>query len=464
MASEIERNPDSIPDPRPIGKKQDFSQLTKPAALAGKSVEKIAGKPLSNRATSNPVESSTSLSEKPQEVQNIVLFTAEKRRFMKKTLREKKQRLKEKVLKKEDRFVSKIEKKLEEIPTDKVPKKSPSFFERKFGRALDWLAAWEFLFLAEHQVIENIQIEYAVGYEERLGEKMKNPNTTLFKFSNHQSISEIETKAKIAQKDAKIINKARGFDDTLLGKVKKIFKPQDEKNRFRGNVATYAKSLTPDGKPGQGSLAEQLAIRLRNKLTKKNLFMEPFVREVDEERFGLSTKDNRQLSRKLVYYAKNGFGFDYFTPGSVEESRFTDEEGTEKHRKGLQEPDCTQYFRFMELAEKLGKKPIIVFESMNGGYNVVDHTNRNKPSLTRKAIAACFDPRNSPGIRMILKVFHLENKPLMTAKVGLPMSKEEVLQQIRETYGEVNLKNLNNYVGHRLAELLPEGDARGVYA
>lgn len=466
MAIRQETGLSSAPEPKPIVDEQAKPLFAKPASLTENGPRETVGKPLSGQEMQELVESPALVSERPLENQSIVLFTPEKKRSIKqalKELREKKQKLKEKALQKEDQFMSKLERKLTKAPTNSVLEKSPSFFERKFGRTLDRFAAWEFLSLVDHQIVDNVQRIYPVGYEEKLGEIMADPNTILFTFSNHQSIAEIEEHAMLSQKNAKIINKARGFDDSPLGRIKRVFNPQDEKNRFPGTVITYAKSLTPEGKLGQGGFVEQVTMQLKNRHIKEKFFMEPFVREKDKKKYGLSIKDNTILASKFVHYIKNGFAIDSFTPGTVEESRFIDEEGAEKHRKGLQELDCTQYFRLMELAERLGKKCAFLNVGMDGGNNIIDPAYSEEPIPTKKAIRALFDPRNSPGIRTVLKLFHLENKPLMTVRVGMPMSKEEVMQQIKENYGEINLKNVNSYTGHGLAKLLPP-EARGVYA
>lgn len=392
-------------------------------------------------------------SKKPPE--NIIFTREKKSKQIMKRLGERK-KLKEDAASKGNGLELESEKKLNEQPNSK------SWLEKKFGKHLDRLAAWELLFLAEHQVVDNIPINMTKASEKRLGELMSDPDALIVVLTNHQSIAEIVGKAKLFKKLTKIINKSRGFDDSLPGKLKRKFKQENEQG-FPGIIVTYAGSLTPNGQRGQGSIAEQLAIQLKKKLKRNSLHMEAYMRKKDEDKYELSRKDNDKLAAKLVQYIKKGFGMDFFTPGTVEESRFTDEDG-ERNRKGIQELDCTQYLRLWELAERLGKKIVVLKVGMDGGYNLVDPTDGENPTPTKKVIKACLDPRNSPGVRSALKLVHANTKPLMTINVGMPMTKEEILEDVKnKNGGELTVKGINDHVGYGLAELLPT-EARGVYA
>lgn len=384
--------------------------------------------------------------------------------------------------------------------------------EQKVSRVADVSSVWLFLSLMKPQIIRKINPEYAEGFDGEFTEIMKDPNVVPFILTNHEGMADAVIVALMSRKLTKLINKARGFDDSILKmamkKVRNIFthnllgKDDQEKKGFDGLVLTMAKSLENNGN-GQGEFIEEAVRQLQPWFKKNNLALDGYVREKDQEKFGLPRSINFKHNRKLYQDIKNGKGRALFPEASVESGRFTEntnriryakrsrrntefdelletirmngKQGEAYRIKGMQEFDKSIDFNsFIEIARKNGKEVVFIVAGSHGAFRITDH-NGSKPIPTWHAWKACLNPGNIPILGDSIKA-SLElmadikiDDNLMDVKVGMPIKASDMIKEIMEKREDKSLDGqkptrdeLSNYLGRKIAELLPE-DARGFY-
>lgn len=374
------------------------------------------------------------------------------------------------------------------------------FKEKAKQKILRWADVADvglFLSLLKHQIIPNIVPEYPEGFDKEFIEIAKNPNVVFFLLPTHQSLADVIPVAKVSKKITELIRKARHNKD------------------FPGFVLTMAKSLEANGK-GQGEFIEEAVRQLQPWLKSNYLTLDGYVREKDQEKYGLSPLVNMGHNKRLVYNIRDGAGRGIFPEATVESGRFikrrNQAKGVESSRNtkfdnllefirmvGEEEArnriNGMQYFdktisivNILEIAKKYNMEIAFIQIGSNGSFRIIDH-NGEKPIPTWEAWGANFDPRNTPELRRTIKTLlkvpilkdateafleimgNLEiDKSLMDVKVGMPLKASKMRQEIMENKKDLPLDQQEptndeycRYLGKGIAALLPE-DARGVYA
>lgn len=355
--------------------------------------------------------------------------------------------------------------------------------DQKISKEVDIAGVSLFRLRALHQIIPHIKPEYAPDFEDKFTEIMKDPDVIPILLSSHQGWADAITMALTSRKLTRMINKARGFDDSVWQDIKVSFagnllqKPDPEKKRFKGFVLTIAKSLDIEGK-GQGPFIEELQKQAQSWFHEHFLTTDGFVREKDKEKYGLSGIINKKHNLKMVQDIREGTtGRAFFPEASVEGGRISAEEKNGNHNniKGMQKFDTSiKYDRLLEHIQKAGKKAVFLTVGSHGAFRIID-PNTKKPIPTWEAWIANFNPLNTYVISDFMKAFtrlmvDIEIKGLMEVKIGMPIKAEDIVREIIENRkGQFSneqkptSEEISSYLGKKIAALLPP-EARGVYA
>lgn len=293
-------------------------------------------------------------------------------------------------------------------------------------------AAEIFFNRVERKIVERIEPEYAEGFDNAYKEEMQDPNTTIpILIFNHEGHADAISTAIISRKLTGITNETRSDEDL-----------------FRGFMLTVAASL----ETGHQNLFLQEGMRVvKKKLPRYNMSTEPFVREQDRERYGI-TSDNEAYVAKLMEIAKKGVnrsadGLAFYPQGSVESGRHIKEGPNKNHIKGMQKFNCDELYNLIKIIEaRYHRKVLLIPVGSHGAGNVISPDHRR------------------PTLKTVTTLVRKNPESMMSIKVGMPIKWSDLKKQIEERKGQkATAEDLEEFLGKTIASLLPP-DARGVYA
>lgn len=185
----------------------------------------------------------------------------------------------------------------------------------------------------------------------------------------------------------------------------------------------------------QGSVVREGTIRMQNIMSQQfNLEAIPYTRDKDKAKYGLKGNNLGSMLR-LVRGAKNGYGIADFPEATMQGGRIKKNIlFGEPERFGLQEFNDIE--EISEIARMAGKEPLYIPVGIDGGFRLESPDNNR---LTLAYLTEIFLTHPSPTT-------------LVSVRVGTPIFQEEI-----------GSKNINTFLGEKVAQLLPE-QARGVYA
>lgn len=290
-------------------------------------------------------------------------------------------------------------------------------------------AAEIFFDRVERKIVERIEPEYAEGFDAAFREAMRDPDTIPILISNHEGHADAISTAIISRRLTGIASETRGNEDL-------------------GYMLTVAASL----ETGHQNLFLQEGMKVvQGMLPRYSLSTQPFVREEDRERYGI-TSHNEDYTEKLLEIVGKGVnrsadGLAFYPQGSVESGRRIKEGPNKNHIKGMQRFNCDKLYNLIRIIEaRYHRKVLLIPVGSHGAGNVINPDHR-RPTLATIVKLATPNPRS-----------------LMQVKIGMPIKWRDLKKQIEEQKGQkVTLEDVENSLGKTIASLLPP-DARGIYA
>jgi hypothetical protein len=293
--------------------------------------------------------------------------------------------------------------------------------------------------------------------------------------------------------------------------------PEDKKE-FPGWILTMAKSLDAGVIKGQGKFIQALTGQLNSWLRSNSMALDGYVRTKDKDKFNIP-QTNMGYLRRLVESIEKGEGRAMFPQGSVESGRLANKnmevpdknpklnqrisrltQGVPKALsliarelvrstlpketyleiekllmenappiKGAQKFDETVKFdKILKITHNANKKMLFIVVGNSGAPKIIDH-NTKQPIPTWEAWLANLNPL-TPVMQILLGlVFDTKIKGLMDVNVGMPIVDTDMISEIKQNREDPAEKNkeptseeYSDYLGHKIAKLLPEG-TRGVY-
>lgn len=280
-----------------------------------------------------------------------------------------------------------------------------------------------FLGRIDSRVAKNLKPEFADGFEDAFREAMKDNNTIPILISSHEGHPDGISAAVLSKKLTNLASEVR--DGTFPG--------------FQLIIAASIKT----GHQGQ-LLKEIITQGERDYLPRYRLRLLDLVRKKDVEKYKM--RPNKiPFMRGLIKAIRADNGLIFFPEASVEGGRRIKSGPNKNHIKGMQEFNGVDFDLIIEAVQKNHKKPLFIPVGSYGAFNIVDPDHNRLPL---KTIAALVNP---------------VNQRLMWVKVGLPITYATLVNDMQKQGQEVISDNIGNFLGLKVAELLPP-HARGVYA
>ncbi len=280
-----------------------------------------------------------------------------------------------------------------------------------------------FLGRIDSRVAKTLEPEFADGFEDTFREAMKNKDTIPILISSHQGHPDGVTAAVLSKKLTGLANEVRD-------------------GKFPGFQLIIAASIRAGH---QGLLLKEIAVQgEKDYLPRYHLRFLDLVRKKDVERYNMRP-NTFPFIRGLINAIQAGHGLILFPEASVESGRRI-KSGPNKNRiKGMQRFNGVDFDLIIEAVRKNHKKALFIPVGSHGAFNIVDPDHKRPPLKTIAALAIPVSQR------------------LMTVKVGQPINYADLVNDLQQQGQEVTSENIGNFLGHRVAELLPP-HARGVYA
>ena len=294
----------------------------------------------------------------------------------------------------------------------------------------------------ETNIVKPTMPEYAKGFDEAVLKIAKDPENLIVFISSHEGLGDGAGSAKIAKYTTDLINTQR-----------------PPENQSEGWMLPISASL---GSGHQGVSWQKLIEPLKERALKYHLFMVDITRKKDEEQYSLRG-GNRKHSRELIKIINHDN--DRIADGQFLYLAGKMEEGRREKRKfprnlnpfgrpinGLRELNCKSFHSIVNSIElKYHRRVIIIPVGSYGAFDIFDPEHHSLPTL--KAIKEFVRPNP---------------KSLLTVKVGLPVSYDDIVLEARKKAKQKNgsekitSEAIDHKFGDMLAELLPE-KARGRY-
>lgn len=283
----------------------------------------------------------------------------------------------------------------------------------------------------ENNVVARITPEYVEGFDNAFREAMRDSNIMPILISNHEGHADAISTAVISGRLTGIVNETRSSGD-----------------QFRGFMLTVAASL----ETGDQNLFLQEGMRVvKKKLPRYSLSMQPFVRERDRTKYGI-TADNEDYMGTLMEIARRGSnriadGLAFYPQGSVESGRRIKEGANKNHIKGMQSFNCDELYNLIRIIEtRYHRRVLLVPIGSHGAGNVINPDHRR------------------PTLKTLLTLAKKNPESLMSVKLGMPINWTDLKQQIEKQKGrKATAQDVGDFLGKTIAALLPP-DARGIYA
>ena len=286
----------------------------------------------------------------------------------------------------------------------------------------------------EKKILIPLQPNYEDGFRDKFVEVIEDSDVLPVAVITHQSHSDCISAAKLSKDLTTLANQHRY--------------PEEE---FRGYMLSVAASMQSGH---QNIVVQQYFETTKSIASKYNLRLQTYVRQKDENQYGISRSKNIQFSRELARIInkqedRQADGLIFFPEGTMEGGRKVIE-GTKKGQiNGMQELDWESIHKLIKGIEERGRKVVIIPVGTHGEFRISNPSNKNYP--TARVLKQLYNPLNIP------------RESILSVNVGMPMTYSEIKEILAKQGIEPNPQNIGEYVGRTIAKLLPL-EARGVYA
>lgn len=214
---------------------------------------------------------------------------------------------------------------------------------------------------------------------------------------------------------------------------------------LKGFILPIAESMRTGN---QGAILKEATNDAERFLAEKRLSIPSYTRGKDRKEHGL-VSNNIGFMRALVADIQAGNGIAVFPEASVKSGRIKTKPFWDLllfKRYGMQEFTGVNFDAIKRCVRMAGKEPLYIPISVYGGFNVISPVTR------------------FPTIPFLVEslVTHPTETNLILVNVGLPLTDEEVAQELGENGKAKDPHAINHFLGRKVAALTPP-HARGVY-